>query len=501
MSVSSEWNSLKACWIILVIALIARILFSGEFLLTPEEAVYWYTGQAVSLDNYGQFPALQWLVNIATELFGDNEIAVRLPAILAVTLASYFMALIAASMFSWHTALHLTLLSQGILQLNLAALVISPYSLLLPCWAGACYHSSQAMHSNRTGEWLIAGFWFGLGILCSFSMALLLPCIVLCFIMIKPFRTCLFYPGPWLGLVLFLLIFLAAGYFYYGDINLALQVQQQNMTDILHNLVPELSYSLRFLTDQAVLLTPVVFLLILIGWPTGTSKRNLIKADALFLIFTSFPLFILYLVFPFFESTGLSWSFNIFMTSIVLIAGLHSSTRSNFKGRPKRRWIISLVTAYLVTIPVLLEIGFPHLSMQLNIPQTRMMINGWDVLGEEAGQAVDKVPAEKKAFIFSMDSRIAGELAFYAPGSHQIVSLDHLTRTHQQKRLEKELMLTGRDAIGLVTTKAAIEQAKQLFESVRLEKEFSLQLFPSNNDEQLQTFYLIHGMNFKTMQP
>lgn len=501
MSVSSEWNSLKAAWIILLIALVARIFFSGQFLLTPEEAVFWHAGQASSMGDPGQSPALNWLIRISTGLFGDNEIAVRLPAVLAVTLASFFMALLAASMFSWHTALHLTLLSQGILQLNMAALILSPFSLLLPCWTAACYHSSQAMHNNSTGEWLFAGFWFGLGMLCSFSMALLLPCIILCFILVKPFRTCLFYPGPWLGLVFSLFIFLAAGYLYFGDFTIAINSQKENFTDLLHNLIPDISYSIQFLTDQAILLTPVVFLLILFSWPTGTSKRNIVKADALFLILTSFPLFMLYLIFPFFESAGTSWSFNIFITSIVLIAGLHSSTRSNFKGRPKRRWIVCIVTAYLISAPLLLEIGYPHLSLHLNVPQTRLMTSGWDILGEETEQAVERMAEKDNTFIFSMDARVASELAFYTPGTIQTVSLDHSTRTRNNGYLEDELLLTGRDGVGLISTKAAIEQAKVLFETVELEKVLTQEPPFSRPDEQPQTFYLIRGFNFKKILP
>ncbi len=45
MSVSREWNSLKAAWVILLLFLAVRVFLSGQFLLTPEEANYWQASQ------------------------------------------------------------------------------------------------------------------------------------------------------------------------------------------------------------------------------------------------------------------------------------------------------------------------------------------------------------------------------------------------------------------------------------------------------------------------
>lgn len=499
MSVSSEWNSLKAAWIILLIALGARIFLCSQFLLTPDETLYWHAEHVTALNDPDHSHILSWLIQISTAIFGNNEIAVRLPAILSITLGSFYMILLAASMFSWHTALHVAILSQGILQFNMAALIISPYSLIMTCWSAVCYHSSQAMHNNRVGEWLFAGFWFGLGLLCNFSMILLLPFIILCFILIKPFRTCLLYPGPWFGILLSIIIY-AGITFWVGDTFPTTLIDQLDISDLMHHATPDISYSLQFIIDQAIFATPIVLLLVLIAWVTGTTGRHVIKADARFLSITSFPLFLLFLIFPIFSDTGSAWSVPVYITGIVLIAGIHSSTRSNFIGRPKRRWILSCIVAYMVTIPLVLQIPYPALTLPIKISQTQLKHTGWDLLGREMDRSLDQMPNRNNTFVFSLEPGISSELAFYTPGSPQTISLDHETRTLHKDTLENRFKLTGKDGLGLVTSREALNRVKNLFDRVELERELRLQAPGRDSSTAPQSYYIVRAFHFKSRQ-
>lgn len=496
MSVSREWTSLKAVWGAILLVLVARIFLSSQFLLTPEEALYWQSSQYPLADGGATSSVLTLAIGLSTFLFGNSETAVRLPAVLGLAFTAFFMARLAASMFSWHTALHVTLLCVGILQLNLAALVASSYSLLLPCWAAVCYHSSVAMYENRTDQWLFAGFWFGLGLLCHFSMILLLPFLILCFILIKPFRICLLYPGPWFGFLLALGIFLL-GAGRLENLDPLSFLDKEYFYAFVHNLIPDPAYSLQFIIDQMVLLTPVVLVLILIAWLGGGNKRHLVKPDVQFLILTSLPLFLLYLIFPVFADTGTAWTAGAYIPALILIAGLHSSTRSSFKGRPSGRWILALITAYGFTVPLILQITYPPLSLPVHLRQTRLAISGWDLLGKEVHRSSLLMPNPAHTFIFSMEPKIAGELAFYVPGNPRAVSLDHRTRMHRKTFLEKERQLAGQDGLGVVSTKAALEKAELLFDRVEVERELSLNTQNQHSPEQNHTFYIIRGFGFR----
>ena len=496
MSISREWNSLKFAWAILFLAFIVRIFLSSQFLLTPDEALFWYSSKFQYPNDLSISPVLSWVIQLTTSLFGNNEIAVRLPAILGLTLTAIYMALLAASMFSWHTGLHVTLLVHGILQFNLAALIISPYSFLLPCWTAVCYHSSQAMHSNSTVGWLLAGFWFGIGLLCNPSMLLLLPCLILCFVLIKPFRTCILFPGPWFGFILSLVIFIPVA-FWMEIPSLSTLVYKAKLVDLLQHMVPDAAYSFQFLIDHAILVTPIVFLLILSSWLTGPNQRHLVKPDVQYLILTSFPVFLLYLVFPVFDDPGKSWSATAFISAIVLAAGIYSSTRSSFKGRPSLRWTIGIATAYIITIPLILQIVYPAFPLPLHSNQTRLATFGWDLLGQTTKTSFSQMPRPENTFIFSMEPEIASELAFYVPENPKTVSLDLKTRTRHHDFLVNDLQLVGKDGLGLVRTRAAVDKAKLLFEKIELEREITLTLPPPNTN-QTHTLFMIRGFNFRT---
>ncbi len=496
MSVSREWNSLKAAWVILLLAFIFRVFLSSQFLLTPEEAVYWFTEQDQYTGNTDSATLLTDAVSLSTALLGNSELAVRLPSALALTIASIFLALLAASMFSWHTALHVTLISQGVLQLNLAAVTATPASLLLACWAAVCYHASQGMNDNRTSEWLFAGFWFGIGLLCKFSMILLLPSLILCFALIKQYRTCLLFPGPWLGLILSIFIFLGVNVIQ-GTASPSSLADRTGFLELAGNMVPDPFYSMRFLLDQFVLLTPVVLLLVLGSWIYAPGKRDLVKPDVQFLILTSCPFFILYMVFPVFSHPGNTWSATAYMTALVLIAGMYSSTRSSFKGRPHRRWKFGVASAYIVTVPLLLQIAFPSIPLPVNLSQTKMQSTGWDVLGRELDSSAQQMGDADSTFIFSLDPQLAGELAFYMPTRRRTVSLDRRNRANNAVFLETGMGLAGQNAVGVVTTRAALEQVQLLFDRVEFERELTMPSSHSPSDTRTPAYYIIRGFGFR----
>jgi len=497
MSISREWNSLKAVWIILLLAMAARIFLSSQFLLAPDEALYWEAGR-YAVTGEEQLSLIQTgAVHLSTALFGNNELAVRLPSILALTLAGIYMALIAASMFSWHTALHVTLLGQGILLLNMAALVVSPYSLLLACWSAVCYHASQGMHDKRIEQWLFAGFWFGIGMLCKLTMVLLLPGIVLCFILIKPFRNCLLFPGPWFGLLLAIGIYLPVN-LWLGNMQLTTLGESFDLVEMARNLVPDPAYSLQFLFDQTILLTPLVLLLILTGWLTAPTRRHLVQADAQFLILTSLPYFLLFLIFPVFEDNGNVWTATAYPTALVLIAGLNSSVRSSFKGSPNRRWILTVLTAYCITVPLVLQVVYPALPLPIHPSQTSMATTGWDLLSREVDNSARKMPDRDNTFIFTMEPKLTAELTFYLPDTYKTVSLDLRTRTSRTDYLEKELRLEGMDGIGLISTQAGIEKAERIFHTFQIERKLTLRAHGETNTDKERTYYVVRGFDFKT---
>ena len=194
-------------WLLLFLALALRLAVSSHFLLAPDEANYWQWSRHLDLGYHDHPPMIAWTIGLATSLFGHTEWAVRLPTILGLTLASAFLCLLAARWFSWRVALHTGLVSQLLLLTNGSALIATPDGLLLPCWAAACYHAAVAVETDRRGHWLATGLWFGLGLLCKYTMLLFPASLGLTLLVSADRRRRLLGPWPWLGLLLGLLLF------------------------------------------------------------------------------------------------------------------------------------------------------------------------------------------------------------------------------------------------------------------------------------------------------
>lgn len=497
MTISREWNALKATWVLLLIGLAARVLLSGQFLLVPDETNYWQWSRYLALGYQDHPPMIAWTIWLSTHLFGQTEMAVRLPTNIGITVALLYMALLAGRMFSWHTAFHVVLLGQGILLFNGAALVATPDGMLLPCWAGACYHAALALRKNSPGHWLGTGFWFGLGLLSKYTILLFLPSLLLCIVLTRSYRFRLFSLAPWVGLVLSLIIF-SPVILWNRDNEWATFRHVLHMGGIDTTAFFTLKYIGDFLAEQFALLSPLVFFMILVAWMTGTSRRHLVEADVRFLIWTSLTTFIAFLFLSLHSRVYGNWPAPAYLTALVLIAGLHSSTRSTFKGHPNRMWKLTVCTAYLVTLPVLIQVVYPVLPVPVKYDRTARETLGWDHLGREVGLVTESLEGKGDPFIFGIRYQVASELAFYVPGHPQTVSINRWTRPNVYDYWFDDTMLVGRDGVGVIEDGELINLLKLVFDRVELDRELSIyRNSPSRGKELVKTYYIVRAHGFR----
>ena len=494
---NKEVNYLKATWIVLLFGLAIRIFLSGHFLLTPDETYYWQWSRYLDLGYQDHPPMIAWTIWLSTYLFGQNELAVRLPTIIGITGTFFYMALLAARMFSWHTAFHVVLLCQGILLFNGAALIATPDGLFLPCWAGASFHAAQALKGERSGQWLATGFWFGIGLLSKYTMLLFLPSLFLCILCIKPYRLRLFRVAPWGGLVLGMCLFTPVllwnsnnewatfrHVFYMGGIDSIGFFTIRYVGD--------------FLAEQFALLSPLVFCLILFIWRPGTSNRHPISADVQFLIWMSLPTFLVFLLISLHSRVYGNWPAAGYLTAIVLIASLYSSTRSNFKEPPKRIWKLTVFTAYLITLPILVQLIYPILPVPVKYDRTANETIGWDDLGKSVGEIITSMNDSENPFIFGIRYQNASELAFYVPSQPRTVSINQWSRPNIYDYWFDDSILVDRDGVGVLDVKNDIKFLKQVFARVDLVSELHIyRMSPWRGRELVKTLYIVKAYGLK----
>jgi 4-amino-4-deoxy-L-arabinose transferase-like glycosyltransferase len=167
-SFTSHFLTKKLLWILSFksLAIIALILYAGIG-LGPDEAQYWTWSQALDWGYYSKPPGIAWQIWLGTQLFGQTEWGVRSFTVLLAffqAVAVYQLALKAGLLrrTAYWCGLLMALIPLGILGSFFA---ITDVGFLL-CWTGACVtvvsalNKEQAPDPLRIGGWILAGALF-----------------------------------------------------------------------------------------------------------------------------------------------------------------------------------------------------------------------------------------------------------------------------------------------------------------------------------------------------
>lgn len=469
---------IKTAWIWIVGFSLFRLLYSGAFLLAPDEANYWQWSRHMAWGYHDQAPMIAWAIRLATFLFGHTETVVRLPSILAMAIASAYMVAIAGRWISSRAAFHTAILSQAILEFNIGGLLATPDGLQAVAWAGASYHVAVAFEENRWSQWLKAGLWFGFGMLSKYTMVIFLPSVYLYGLLSQVHRKRLAGIRPYIGLLLGTIMFLPVIYWNaknsWNSVRHVAFLGGANEQFTIH-----LNFFGDYFASQAGLLSPLVFLLILLAWPISLSKRfRTEKWIYAFLFFTSCPMVAGFAVLSLHTRVYGNWPGAGFLTASILIAAFfagkanntlkNSSQIINYIGRIGRKtWPWAVGTSYLLTALVLIQVIWPVMPIPTGLDRTSTEIQGWKNLGQTAGEMVHHMPNPGKTFLFGLRYQTASELAFYAPGKPLTVSINKWKRPNVYDYWWKDDDLIGWDAVGVTyDSQSHTNRLYQVFEHV-----------------------------------
>jgi undecaprenyl-diphosphatase len=447
----------RKVWLTLATALVVRLLLSGQFLLTPDEANYWQWSRYLDLGYHDHPPMIAWTIWLATRLFGQTEFAVRLPTVLGVSLASFYLCLLAARWFSWQTALQTALLSQSLLLLNGAALIATPDGLLLPCWAAACWHAAVALERDRWQDWLLTGLCFGLGLLSKYTMLLFPVSLFLCIIFSEKQQRRLMTWKPWLGLLAGLLLFTPV----------VIWNARHDWVTFRHVLFQGgvnsgSTFTLRYLGDflgsQAALISPVLFLFILAGWLHGWRRGILPEEQLRFLFWLSLPGFAVFALLSLHVRIYGNWPAPAYLTALILAAALHSR---------HRWWNFGVGLAMLISAALMTHLVYPVLPIRVEWgDRIALETKGWDKMAHEVSQAIRQMRRPEQTFVFGLRYQLASEMAFYMNGQPRTVSINRWTRPNVYDFWFDDSMLIGMDGIGVFEFEAEATQFSQVFKRV-----------------------------------
>lgn len=485
-----------------------RLVYSGFFNLVPDEANYWQWSRHLAWGYHDQAPMIAWLIKLSTLLLGHTEVGVRLPSVLALTVASVYLVLIAKRWISPAAAWQTALLTQSVLLFNVGSLLATPDGIQAAAWAGAAYHTARAFEEGSWSQWLKAGVWFGFGMLSKYTMVLFLPSVWLYGLLSRRHRNRLLEIRPYAAALLGTALFTPV--IYWNAVNDWNSVRHvAYIGGINETFTVNLKLFLEFWGSQAGLLTPLVLALVILAWVQAFLKIDRDrKWIYLYLFMTSFPMILGFAVLSLHTRIYPNWPGAGYLTASVMAAALFGQRKKSIFGKQKtgigqKIWPWAMGSSYFISLLVLTQAVIPFLPIPAKVDRLSAEISGWDTLGRQVGTMITEMPNPERTFLFGLHYQEAGEMAFYTPKNPETVSINRWARPNVYDYWWEDRDLIGLDGIGVTYDPIShINRLNQVFQRVAPPVELKIYT-PSayargtKSKEPIKTFYIYRGYGFK----
>lgn len=409
-------NGLLLVAAVLLLRLAFTAWFTSTHDLVPDEAYYWDWSRGERLD-YGYYskpPMVAWLIAGSTTLFGANDFAVKLPAVLLGTAGLLGIALAARRAFGDNAgwlALLLFLLTPGSALLSLLMTIDAP---LLSFWGFALWATLGAL-LPREGEdarprWWLAGLFTGLALL-SKQTAAALPALTALAILLRfgPRRL------PWGGVVRYSVPIVLS------LLPVLLWNAQHGWVTLVHtsehfggepwNFPDALGDFAGFFGSQAVLFAPVTFLLVLAVIGQGLRRwRALEPAERVLWLFGPLPLAGVMLL-ALAQRVQPNWAAPFYLAAVALAAGWLARGRFRPAWRKAALWTGAMLTLLAYALPpLLLATGLAGVKQD---PLARA--RGWEALAHAVDEVSVNTGLSGAPILCITHRQPVSELAFYLP--------------------------------------------------------------------------------------
>lgn len=496
---------LALAWMLVIACSLFRLWFSCRFLLVPDETNYWQWGRYLDWGYHDQAPLIGWLIRLSTTWLGENETAVRLPSVLSSLIVSAYSLWFAKRWFGDRAALSVAVVSQSILIFQVGGLLATPDGIQAAAWAAACWHGARAYENGRWRQWLMTGFWFGIGMLAKFTMILFAVSIFLYGLTSLRHRQRLMEIRPYIGLLFGLVMFSPVIWWnaqhgwnsvrhvaFIGGANEARFFQPHFLGDLI--------------ASQAALLTPIVFILVVMAWVHVARHRfDETHWPERYLWFASAPTLLFFAVLSLHTRIYGNWPAAGYIAAILLVGHLYgpggSVSVENRRSLGRRVWPWAIGLSYAVSILVLIQVVRPIVPLPASMDRISGETLGWDRLGQVVGTTVRTMPAPEKTFVFGLSYQVASELAFYVPSQPATVSINRWERPNVYDYWWEDTDVMGWDGVGVTYDPVSHEtRLNEVFERVDPPEEMVVFRKPAlgeKADVEVKRLYIYKAYGFR----
>ena len=408
--------------------------------LAGDEAHYWDWSRQLDWSYYSKGPAVAFLIRGSCSIFGETELAVRLPAMMLAVGTSLCTWWLTRRIFESEKvavgAVALTYIVPMYVAGSMLMTIDSPFYF---CWAMATCLGYLAAVENKKWAWPAAGVFVGLGFLAKYASLLWLVGLIVFLLIYR--RRALATAWPWLTVVISF-AFTAPVLIWnsHHDWVSFGHVARSTSEDQSHfNPLSVLANFAELVGGQIGLLNPIVFGL-MVAAIIYTFRRDRNDRTG-YLLSIGLPFFGFVALVTLRKNTEPNWPAPTYFTLIPLTAAYIARTWPKPRG-----WLIGATAIGLCTIVVLHESNWFYRVIKVPPrkwdPSARLV--GWDEIGRAVSAELKTLGPD--AMVIADKYQLAGLMAFYVDGHPKTFCLgSYLADPKERDRLTQYDLWPDRD--------------------------------------------------------
>lgn len=444
--------------LLILLGTIFHLLYSTHLELVGDEAYYWLWSRHPDICYLDKGPMIAWLVAASTSLFSQSVFAIRLPAVLCASGTSVCLFLLGRRMFSDRVGYYAVALGFAAPLFAVGATLMTIDTVYILFWSWAALQFWKAKDSTRILPWVWTGVLVGCGLLSKYTAALELVCFALFCIYHRPARLHFLRPTFW-SMVLVAGCFLLPAIVWNHAHGWPTLVWLWQRGDMAHGFSFRPLFAIRFLWEQAAVISPLLFIGILIA-ALGLITQRRRQAAYLFAGVLFFVPFLIYLAESFHYAEPPNWAAAAYIGGFLLVT---AQVFDPLEAKWKRAAFGVAIGMAVLQTSLLLETRWLHLSHR-NDPLDRARGS------RNLAQIVEQWRVRSSAdFVVADNYMTASLLSFYLPNHREVgvPPADYPLNQLEVWRLTQK-MPTDKAALIVCKRKGLSEALREYFQCVEL---------------------------------